>query len=674
MNIGIQLSHRGLQAACGENLFTMRKLIQFALVLLFAVPAMAATWYVDAVNGGTRYSTYNHSGQCNGKSPHAYPGSGANQPCPFNDYRYLYDAGATNPAGANKWVISGGDTVIITQNYPAGQTGWRVGMDPSNLTLKWCDGVNGWNLRCYNPTIPAGTAEHPTQILGSNYANCTTPSAKTQLFGSSGAYFTFNIAGAHYVNIECLEFTTHNSARCIPSGTPITSPTTGCNYNDWPKVPPYTDWAWQGIWTDNTETNVLLQDVSVHGFLQNGVQGPFDTITLNRVRLYDNLVAGWNFDDACGCSTQNGGHMNAPGGSFTAHYLTIEWNGCLEEYPIVDPIPVARCHDQESGVLADGLSGQDSVYGSFYIDHLISRYNTKNGIDLGHLSGNVEQITDSQVYGNMGGQFKLGKPEKLIFSNNFALGNCHRMSALFPGAPPAYNKYLSLWCRAETANGLNYLTNAFDNGGTIKSNGTTVTGSNTHFTSALIGTYIAPSTHPVSTYARKVTAVSSPTLLTVATPFPTNLASGSDLMEQLVGNTAASSTVVDMYHNTFVGYEPSVWDDWCFDEHTQPVDPSFCAGGTFVFEYNVTMGYSNTTYNGGQTPSMFPSLAPTTDVYNLYFNVRYTGRGSNNKVSNPLFVDEPATPISKESALDNFNFNLRAGSPATGLGAVSMQK
>ena len=666
----------------------MRKLIQFAFVFLLAAPAFATTWYVDAVNGGTRYdATYNTSGQCNGKSASAYV-SGVNQPCPYNDFRLLYDLGMyiNNTAASAQWVISGGDTVIITQNYPSGQTGWRVGEDPSNLTIvggnpKWCAGVNGWNLRCYNPTIPAGTAGAHTRILGANYANCTAPSAKTQLFGSSGAYFTFNIAGAQYLDVQCLELTTHNTARCIPSGLAITPPTTGCNYNDWPNVPPYTDWASQGIWTDNTETNVLLQDVDIHGFLQNGVQGPFDTITLNRVRSHGNLGAGWNFDDACGCSPQGGGHYNAPGGTFTASYLTVEWNGCLEEYPIVDPIPVQYCFDQYSGTLADGVSGQDSIYGSIYLDHYVSRYNTKNGIDIGHWSGNTVQITDSYIYGNMVGQYKLSHSDNTLLYNDISQGNCHRFADPFPGAPSTYNTYLSLWCRASDQNGINYLPNTVDVGGSFYSSGTTLTGSNTSWTSALIGTYIIPNWAPDSSapnpnYIRQVTAVASTTSMTIATAFPINIPNApapnglSYNLEQIQGgSTVSSSTVVDVYHSTFMGYTPSMFDDGCFDDHTQPVDNSLCVGYTHVMKDNIFLGYYDPAYYGS-VPGMYPNLAPTVDDYNDYYEVQYTSPpGVHDIITDPLFINEPATTVTAENQLDAYNYNLTSSSGAkhTGL-------
>src|ERR1035437_6931544 len=59
------------------------------LFLFCTIPAFATTWYVNAT-GGTRYSVNITSGQCNGQSPTAYPGSGVNQNCAFGDVRYLW--------------------------------------------------------------------------------------------------------------------------------------------------------------------------------------------------------------------------------------------------------------------------------------------------------------------------------------------------------------------------------------------------------------------------------------------------------------------------------------------------------------------------------------------------------------------------------------------------------
>jgi hypothetical protein len=54
--------------------------------------AVSTNYYVR-VDGGTRYSDANINGQCNGMANAAYPGSGVNQACAFNDVRLLYVKG-----------------------------------------------------------------------------------------------------------------------------------------------------------------------------------------------------------------------------------------------------------------------------------------------------------------------------------------------------------------------------------------------------------------------------------------------------------------------------------------------------------------------------------------------------------------------------------------------------
>ncbi len=127
-----------------------------------------ATWYVR-VDGGTRYTAQRIAngltGQCDGLADAPYPGSGTNQHCAFNDYRFLYD---DQTYGNSAWVISGGDTVIIKQK----SDGWRVGFDQGlSSNDKWCFGGYG-SIACSDPTIPSGTPSQHTRILGENYASC----------------------------------------------------------------------------------------------------------------------------------------------------------------------------------------------------------------------------------------------------------------------------------------------------------------------------------------------------------------------------------------------------------------------------------------------------------------------------------------------------------------------
>ncbi|MEO6924343.1 MAG: hypothetical protein ABI142_10995, partial [Bryocella sp.] len=83
-------------------------------MLLISSPVFATTWYIRS-DGGTRYSSHATSGQCDGKADLAYPRSGANRHCAFNDFRSMWDddSGVTRYPTGGKWLMAGGDTVII---------------------------------------------------------------------------------------------------------------------------------------------------------------------------------------------------------------------------------------------------------------------------------------------------------------------------------------------------------------------------------------------------------------------------------------------------------------------------------------------------------------------------------------------------------------------------------
>jgi hypothetical protein len=421
------------------------------LLAIIALPLSASTWYVRA-DGGTRDSAKAHSGQCDGKADVAYPGSGTNQHCAFNDVRYLWMDGTY---GNSAWVISGGDTVVIrgcaaspyqqNPDAPHCRIGWDKGTGNDSQNF-WCAGVNAfWG--CSMPPPPNGTPSNHTKILGAcAYGTYTcnpvssypyTSNNLTQLFGGFNVGAVMYLNGSRYVDVEGLEITSHNG-KCTRIGAPAYP--TGCNTNG-----PVSDFAKWGIITTNTTSNITLQDLYIHGFTNLGLGGPIGgPFTLTRVFIGFNAFAGWNFDD--GSSTPN-----APGSSITASYVTMEANGCLEEYPIVHKqFPALSCWDTNSGGFGDSWSGQDAKLDSFICDHCVMAYNTKDGFIGPHTLIASLKITSSESYGNMGQQWKWGTSpgSTTIFENNLTVGNCRRMSEPLPGAPPGYNRYLSGFCRA----------------------------------------------------------------------------------------------------------------------------------------------------------------------------------------------------------------------------------
>ena len=420
-------------------------LLWLFLALLVSLPLSAETWYVRQ-DGGTRYSIRATTGQCDGKGDAPYSGKGVNQHCAFKDYRYLWDDQTYNN---DAWVIAGGDTVIIrgcasgpNSTAPDCRVGWDAATGPG-AGYTWC--LGGGTTACQNPHIPAGTAAQHTRILGQNYANCgtatTTDRSKlTQIFGGFGVGTPLDLRGAQYVDVECIEITRHSN--CIWFGTPaVPSSCPGQN--------PVADFDSDGVRTDANTHDVLMQDMWIHGHTGRGVKGPIGgVVTCLRCDLAYNGGAGWDFDD--GAATPMG-----PGALWNFLYSTIEWSGCNQEYPAVDPIPVASCYSQSTGGYGDGVGTPAGTGLSANIDHSQFLYNTQDGLDFGHVDTGgpyTLSITNSLAYGNNGGAFKWGPNETTaVFTNNVAIANCRRMGSPIPGTPKDFNVRLGDFCRANDA-------------------------------------------------------------------------------------------------------------------------------------------------------------------------------------------------------------------------------
>jgi hypothetical protein len=442
------------------------------LAIMVSLPLSAETWYVRQ-DGGTRYSTRATTGQCDGKADAAYSGSGTNQHCAFKDYRYLWDDQSYNN---DAWVIAGGDTVIIrgcasgpNSTAPDCRVGWDAATGPG-AGYTWCLGGGG-NTTCQNPPIPSGTAAQHTRILGQNYANCgtatTTDRSKlTQIFGGFGIGTPLDLRGAQYVDVECIEITRHSN--CIWFGTPAVP--SGCAGQT-----PVADFDSDGVRTDANTHDVLLQDMWIHGHPGRGVKGPIGgVVTALRVDISTNGGAGWDFDD--GAATPMG-----RGALWNFLYSTIEWSGCNQEYPAVDPIPVASCYSQSTGGYGDGVGTPAGTGLSVNIDHSQFLYNTQDGLDLGHVDTGgpyTLNITNSLAYGNSGGTFKWGANETTaVVTNNVAIANCRRMGSPIPGTPSNFNVRLADFCRAQDAIPID-----FRQGGTLLfANNTVVTYAPTTF-------------------------------------------------------------------------------------------------------------------------------------------------------------------------------------------------
>jgi len=388
------------------------------------------TWYVNG-GGGTRYSANQTSGQCNGTSAAPYPGAGVNQNCAFKDIRSLWTDGTlTTNANAGSpvwgWIGSSGDTYLVDCS---GGAQCRIGQNGPNGGDSY--GLGGNPYAAGVPPLINGTANAHTRLLGVNYANCTSTAAKAHINGGYGVDAIFSLQGASYVDIGCFDVTDFSSCGRVGQ-------TNGCNTSY-----PLSDYASNGIFINNSTTNTTITDVNIHGMASAGMSGATgDGVVLTRVSISGNPSSGWNMDDGSG--TTGSGHL-------TLSYFTVQWNGCAEEYPIVDALPYADCTDDNSSGYGDGIGTATVPSNSAWIismDHSVAAYNTQDGFDLAHLQGNGStlSISDSLLYGNMGQQLKMGAPGTAI--NNVIVGNCNALRQAIPGTPSGYNSKLSDFCRA----------------------------------------------------------------------------------------------------------------------------------------------------------------------------------------------------------------------------------
>lgn len=423
------------------------KTISLTVVAVTTNPS-PKTWYVRPL-GGTRYdATLNATGQCDGWHDADYPGSGVNQPCAYSSPKWLWYPGPVVTAAQLRWAIAGGDTVIIRQNpngvgnVPSGvcnngsyDCGYDVGQkDEAHFTGPASyDTCAGLQYGCTNIPIPSGAPSQHTRILGENYTSCASISAKTTLYGTVITNPVFNLSNTSYVDVACIGVSDRFGCRRYATPDKQNPGQLYCPSLD-------LDRPGTGILVDPATTNVTLTDVDVHGTSNGWLGMSGDNIAVTRVRFAGNDTAGMNFDPGPGYPQ---------GGGVTADYLTVEWSGCAEQYPVVDPLPYDNCQAQntspDSGY-GDAIGTPDTG-GTWIFDHSLFRYNTQDGIDLTHvsLSGpSPFSITNSIAYANMGQQFKLGLTDTVIFRSNQTIGDCFRMAFPIVGAPATYNNQLGL--------------------------------------------------------------------------------------------------------------------------------------------------------------------------------------------------------------------------------------
>jgi len=442
----------------------LRNIVLLLFVFAFALSAnaFATTWYIRS-DGGGRYSAGRVSGAnllagpqtginvgCNGQANVSYSaavaaGGGAttNLPCAYNDPRFLWDDQTYQNSQTQGMVVQGGDTVII------GLGAWRVGYDaqPGSCSGAGCGAGYTWGYGG-GPLVvawPSGTSGAHTKIYGVNYASCatgtdwstSTKSAMSELFGGWGIPNPIELSGSQYVDLQCLNIDRHSN--CIYYGTPAV-PSTPCNSS------PVQDFDSDGIHTNATTSNIFMEDMWIHGHTGRGIKGGIGgPVTCQRCNIDTNGETGWDFDDGTT-------HLIGAGAYWHFLHSVVQWSGCNQEYPFVDPIPVATCYSQSTGGQGDGVGTPAGTGMSVDVEFSGFIYNTQDGLDLGHVDTGgpyTGLITNSYAYGNSGGTFKFdGAFGTMAVTNNYVVANCIRLAYPITGVPTGFNTNNTDYCRA----------------------------------------------------------------------------------------------------------------------------------------------------------------------------------------------------------------------------------
>lgn len=735
----------------------MRKLLVAIFFMIgFSSIANASDWFIRP-DGGTRYSANVTTGQCNGKYDVAYPGTGVNQNCAFNDFRYLWsDNSGSSPA----WIIAGGDRVVVrgchalpSQQNPSDpncRLGWDIAANgaPPNA---WCYTIG--NTDCYSPPVPSGTSGAHTQILAgcaydSTPGPCHTGNVRndanlTQLFSGMGLTFAFNLRGSKYVDIEGIELTTHNKVNSgtafiashayalgdqifdgtntetvTTAGTSGTAPTwsttigtgtttTGtvtftnstpnCVTLGLPVYPincqhssaPYDDYGGNGFRTNNATSNILFEDVYVHGFSSSGFYGAIGgAITMTRVKDNYNAFAGWNFDE--GTSGPNStGFPNNPLASITASYVTMDWNGFDQEYPITHAIPVLTANSQLTNGFGDAWSGQNTHLASMTCDHCEMAYNVKDAFFGPHTGIGSVIITNSYA-GNNGGQTwkaNLGGDGTWLMQNTLTNDNCRRLVSPVAGMPSYFvnNINNSDLCRADGAAiaVIWPITGSFE----IDNSTFVIASRNTalDFSCWIVPTGVAINLGGTGYAVNDVLYVGANTIATVTS------VGGGGAITGLSMTTAGQEVATSSYTEVYV-YDLTTPSASGATVTITGFTPANCGGGPRILRNNNFIGYTNPNvaswngqtlsficYSGCQgNPGNSNDSQWTTRSNNnfwLYKTGTYACSYAGETCIDSLMLNEPSQTWSSEAALDVFDphtsnnsFYPSSSSPLLGAG------
>ena len=377
--------------------------------------AYATTWYVRD-GGGSVYGTTAGTNVCNGQVNAAYS-SGVSPNCALSHPALVMGAGDSGSGSGTTVLWTSGDTLYIDGDSdiaPGTQAQYMIGYGmPNSSGCSTGDEYNCWLLN-----VPAGiSSSQPTQIIG-------TGTHKPQLWGATATYQMLTVKN-NYINLQWLEITDHYA--CATN-----DPTGGCSGT--------LAYATYGIVLSGTGIN--LTDVYVHGIGQYGIitRDINGSMTFTRVWSIGNGFSGMNV----------GADGNTPvTGTMTFNQPIVEWNGCVEAYPMApgidNPANYSNCFGQQSGGYGDGLAfgpnGSLDPGSWILIGPGSISFNTQDGLDIYHGTAGVGNVSIDKMRfeGNAGQQIKVGALN-FSLSNSTVIGDCGwwfgAAQSLSGGMPP----------------------------------------------------------------------------------------------------------------------------------------------------------------------------------------------------------------------------------------------